>query len=147
LSADPLPSVFIDSSVFFAAAYSVTGSAHDLLLAAIQGRIALVLSEYVLEETERNLRASAPRALPAFDRFRRLLPYRLSAPDSDLVVDTARIIVAKDAPIIAAARAAGAMMVATYDRKDLLSKREEIEAAFGIAVATPDEVLLHLDTR
>lgn len=143
----PPPSVFIDSSVFFAAAYSVTGSAHDLLLAAIQGRIALVLSAYVLEETERNLRASAPRALPAFDRLCRVLPYRLSTPSTDLVVDTARIIVAKDAPIIAAARAAGAMLVATYDRKDLLSKREAIAAAFGITVATPDEVLRLFDAR
>lgn len=143
----PSPSVFIDSSVFFAAAYSVTGSAHDLVLAAIAGSVPLVVSAYVLEETARNLRASAPRALPAFDRLCQVLPYRLSTPDPEMVADTARVIVAKDAPIIAAARAAGATLVATYDRKDLLSKAEEIASAFGITVATPDDILRRFDIR
>jgi predicted nucleic acid-binding protein len=50
----------------------------------------------------------------------------------------------KDAPIIAAARAAQASFVATYDRKDLLSSRQEILAAFGVTVATPDEILAGL---
>jgi predicted nucleic acid-binding protein len=53
--------------------------------------------------------------------------------------------VAKDAPIIAAARFAEATLVATYDRKDLLSKRKEIQAAFGVTVATPDEILAGLE--
>jgi len=137
--------VFLDSSVFFAAAYSPRGSAHDLILAAFQGTVDLVLSTYVLDETERNLRASAPQALPAFERFRQALPYRLSTPDPDLVADTAQIVVAKDAPIIAAARAAGVTLVATYDRRDLLSKREAIATAFGITVAPPDELLRMID--
>ena len=125
----------------FAAAYSVTGSAHDLVQAAIHGRVALVLSDYVLEETERNLLESAPRAHPAFLRLRASLPYRLSNPPKRLVVETARVVVPKDAPIIAAARAAGVDLVATYDRKDLLAKRSEILAAFGVTVATPEEIL------
>jgi len=54
------------------------------------------------------------------------------------------VVVAKDAPIIAAARAAKAPFVATYDRKDLLSKRREIPDAFGITVAKPDEILANL---
>ncbi len=131
------PKVFVDSSVFFAAANSATGSAHDLLLAAIQGRVSLVLSDYVLEETARNLLHSAPRAHAAFLRFRAALPYQLSHPSQALVVDTARVVAAKDAPVIAAARAAQATLVATYDRKDLLSKRPEILAAFGVTVAPP----------
>ena len=141
----PRRSVFLDSSVFFAAAYSPRGSAHDLILAAFQGTVDIVISSYVLEETERNLRVSAPQALPAFERFRQALPYRLSTPDADLVADTARIIVEKDAPIIAAARAAGVTLVATYDRRDLLSKRDAIATAFGIIVAPPDELLRMID--
>ncbi len=97
-------SVFLDSSVFFAAAYSVTGSAHDLLQAGMHGRVSLVLSDYVLDETARNLEENAPRALPAFVRLRGALTYRLSNPSRALVLDTARVVVAKDAPIIAAAR-------------------------------------------
>jgi predicted nucleic acid-binding protein len=143
-STPTVPRVFLDSSVFFAAAYSAKGSARDLLLSAIQGRIALVLSSYVINETERNLLQRAPHAHPGFLRFRQDLPYQLSHPPNALVVDTARIVVGKDAPIIAAARAAQATLVATYDRKDLLSKRQEILAAFGITVATPEEILASL---
>ena len=135
------PSVFIDSSVFFAAAYSVNGSAHDLLQAGIQGRVVLVLSENVLEETEGK---NAPRAHAAFLRLRDSLPHRLTAPSRRLVIETAEVVVAKDAPIIAAARAARVDFVATYDRKDLLSKQAEIRAAFELAVVTPDTVLQSL---
>jgi predicted nucleic acid-binding protein len=140
-----IPRVFLDSSVFFAAAYSATGSAHNLLLTAFDGQIGLVLSQYVINETERNLLKRAPQAYPAFLVVRDSLPYQLSDPPEALIVDTMRVVVAKDAPIIAAARAAGAMLVATYDRKDLLSKREEIQTAFGVTVATPDEILAGLE--
>ncbi|MBW3633155.1 MAG: PIN domain-containing protein [Chloroflexi bacterium] len=138
------PRVFLDSSVLFAAAYSAKASARDLLLAAIQGRIVLVLSSYVINETERNLLRRAPHAHPGFLRFRKDLPYQLSDPPDALVADTARIVVGKDAPIIAAARRAQTTLVATYDRKDLLSKRQEILAAFGVTVATPEEILANL---
>lgn len=129
--------------VFFAA-YSNRGSAHDLLIAAAQGRISLILSEYVLQETERNLLASAPRFHSTFLRFRDDVPYQLIRPSRSLIAETERVVVAKDAPIIAAARAAQALLVATYDRKDLLAKRQEILDAFGVTVATPEEILASL---
>ena len=138
------PKIFLDSSVFFAAAYSARGSAHDLLVAAAEGRINLVLSRYVLDETERNLLASAPRFHPNFLRFRDDVPYQLSHPSPLLIAETERVVVAKNAPVIAAARSARAMLVATYDRKDLLSKRQEILAAFSVTVATPEEILASL---
>ena len=115
-----------------------------LVLATIPGRVILVLSDYVLDETERNLRANSARAHGAFLRLRATIPYQLSNPLHALVVDTARIVVGKDAPIIAAARTAQATLVATYDRTDLLSKRQEILAAFGITVAIPEEILANL---
>lgn len=139
-----VPDVFIDSSVFFAAADSINGSAHDLLQAGIQDRVSLVLSEYVLTETERNLLESAPRAHPAFLRLCASLPYRTVSPDRGLVLETARVVVAKDAPIIAAARAVAVEFVATYDRRDLLSHRQAIHAALGLTVAIPSEILLAL---
>jgi predicted nucleic acid-binding protein len=139
-----VPRVVLDSSVLFAAAYSTKGSAHDLLLAEIQGQVNLVLSQYVLQETERNLLRRVPHVHPAFLVFRDDLPYQLSDPPEPLIADTALIIVAKDAPIVAAARAVQAPWVASYDRKDLLSKRQEILDAFGITVATPGEILTTL---
>jgi hypothetical protein len=54
-------------------------------------------------------------------------------------------VLVEEAPIIAAARAAEVGLVATYDRKDLLSKRREIHDAFGITVATPEEILAGLE--
>lgn len=61
-----------------------------------------------------------------------------------LVRQAAAIIAPKDAEIVAGAVHAGAMLLATYDRKDLLSKREEIFAAFAVTVATPEEILAGL---
>jgi predicted nucleic acid-binding protein len=123
--------------VYFAAAYSITGSAHDLLLAALEGRATLVLSDYVLEETERNLLEGMPHVHRAFLRLHASIPYQLSNPPKVLVIDTARIVAVKDAPVIAAARVAQATLVATYDRKHLLSRREEIQEAFGITSPLP----------
>src|SRR4051812_10021379 len=96
-------------------------------------------SPYVLTETERNILKGGPQAHSAFLRLRAALPHQLSQPPESLISDTTRVVVAKDSPIIAAARAAQVTLVATYDRKDLLSKRQEILAAFGIRVATPEE--------
>ena len=45
---------------------------------------------------------------------------------------------------MAGAIAAGAALVATFDRKHLLSRRQEILAAFGVTVATPGEILANL---
>jgi predicted nucleic acid-binding protein len=145
--ATSLPSVrkvFFDSSVFYAATYSPRGSARDLLIATIQGRIALVLSAYVIGETERNILKRAPHVHPEFLRLRDNLIYLLSQPADALILDTERVVVEKDAPIIAAARAANTTLVATYDRKHLLSRREEIFAAFGVTVATAGEILAGL---
>jgi predicted nucleic acid-binding protein len=136
-----VPRVFLDSSVVFAAAYSATGSARDLVLAAVQGRVGLVLSSYVIEETERNLWRRAPHAHPSFLVIRDSVPYQLSEPPDALITEMAGVVAAKDAPIIAAAQAAGVTLVATYDRRDLLSNRQVILERFGITVATPDQVL------
>lgn len=135
------PRVFLDSSVFFAAAYSFKGSAYQLLQAALGGAFTLVLSDYVLHETERNILSSAPHVHDAFLRFRAVLPYQISDPPEWLVADTARLVVAKDAPIVAAARAAEALVIATYDRKHLLAHAAVIQETFGIIVETPEAIL------
>src|SRR5207302_4971393 len=69
-------SVFSDSSVLFAAAYSTRGYAHDLIIAGLRGELVLSLSPFVLTETERNLRQNAPQALAAFQALLPVLaPY------------------------------------------------------------------------
>ncbi len=63
------------------------------------------------------------------------------------MVDTTRVVVVRDAPIIAAARSGHVRLVATYDRRHLLAKRQEILAAYSITVATPEVLLTLLRLR
>ena len=137
------PNVFLDASVLFAATLSATGSARDLINCGFRDEYELILSSDVIEECERNLAAKAPAALPRLTAFVTLLVHRAEPSEAD-VQRAAAVVVAKDAPVVAGAVAAQAQFLATYDRKHLLSKRQAILAAFGITVATPDEILRQL---
>jgi hypothetical protein len=53
-------SVFLDSSVLFAAAYSLAGGARQLLRCAFRGELVLSTSSFVLAETARNISQKAP---------------------------------------------------------------------------------------
>jgi predicted nucleic acid-binding protein len=52
VSMKPLRSVFIDSSVLYAAAFSQTGPARRLIIKGLQGSVDLLISDLVLEETK-----------------------------------------------------------------------------------------------
>jgi predicted nucleic acid-binding protein len=135
-------SCFIDASVLFAASHSHRGSARDLIVAGLRGQVTLVLSPFVIDEARHNLVRKAPGTLRMFEAF--LDPILTVAPSVALVEEVATVIALKDAPVVAGAIHAGAMFLATYDRKHLLSRREEIFAAFGVTVATPSEILASL---
>ena len=68
------PKVFVDSSVFIAAAISPTGSARQLVLRGLRSEIEMVTSELVYQETERNLERKAPEAVASFQLFRERVP-------------------------------------------------------------------------
>ena len=55
-------------------------------------------------------------------------------PPAALVWQVAAVIAPKDAAIVAGAVCAEAMFLATYDYRDLLSKRREILDALGVTV-------------
>jgi putative PIN family toxin of toxin-antitoxin system len=137
--------IFVDSSVMIAASISATGRARDLLRAAIRGELEVWLSEYVLQETQRNLAKKAPAALLDFRDLVQavgLVQSRyLVIPTRRAVERAARIVNAKDAPIVAAAAACKADYLATYDRKDLLDKNQEILRHCAVKVVTPDAAL------
>ena len=137
-------SVFVDASVLFSASHSPRGFARDLIEAGLRGEAVLVVSPFVIEETRRDLLEKAPRALPRFEAFLAPGVMHVMQPSSALVEQVATVVVLKDAPVVAGAINAGATLVATYDRKDLLSKRQEILHAFGDTVATPEEILASL---
>jgi predicted nucleic acid-binding protein len=133
--------VFIDASVLFAASFSATGSARDLILVATRGDLELIASSFVLEETRRNLSSKAPRALPAFHAFQAAEVIRIVDPDATQVRRAAEVVVLKDAPVVAGAIEAKASYLASYDRKHLLGQAAAIKANFDITVDTPDSIL------
>jgi predicted nucleic acid-binding protein len=59
-------SVFLDASVLFAASDSATGASRGIIRYVLRNAIDAVISELALEETERNLAAKRPQALPYF---------------------------------------------------------------------------------
>jgi predicted nucleic acid-binding protein len=132
---------FVDTSVLFAAAFSETGFARDLIVAGARGDLALILSRYVIGETRRNLANKAPRALSYFDIFLAFERVQLVDPPAALVRQVAADIVLKDAPIVAGAIHAEATFLATYDRRHLLAQAVLIQDRFGIKVDTQETIL------
>jgi predicted nucleic acid-binding protein len=141
VSPNPQRRIFLDSSVLYAAAFSPTGPARRLILKGLQGSITLCISDLVLEETKRNLTKNAPLALPYFTRLADLFSPVLIRPTKADVLKAAQIVHLKDAPIVAAAAKGKADYLATHDVKHLLSHAQAIEAAYGITVIAPAELL------
>lgn len=134
------PKVFIDSSVLIAVAISPTGSARDLILAAMNNQFKVVISSLVLEETQRNLTNKAPQALPALRIFLEALNPEVVSPKRTLVLKISKVIELKDAPIVAGAISAKSDYLVSFDRKHILRQKVEIESNFKIKVVTPDQV-------
>ena len=141
VSPNPHRSIFLDSSVLYAAAFSKSGPARRLILKGLEGSIALAISDLVLEETKRNLTKNAPLALPYFTILADLLSPVITNPTKAEVLKAARIVHLKDAPIVAGAAKAKAGYLATHDVKHLLSHAQAIEAAYGITVLAPSELI------
>jgi predicted nucleic acid-binding protein len=135
--------LFIDSSVFFSAAYSSKGHSRDLVLMAARGEVLLVVSNLVLEEVRRNLMQSAPQVLPVFDYLLEILPLDRINPIRKEVVDASKMVELKDAPIVAAAKKAQVDMLVTLDKKHLLDKPEIAEFA-GLPVVTPQQAVMFI---
>ena len=133
--------MFLDSSVLFSAFYSTTGFARDLLTIGRPPRVELWVSEVVLAETRRNLTKKDPNAAGGFEQQLATEPLFQADPPESLVLDVARVIEPKDAPIGAGAISADADFLATYDRAHLLAQADLIRNHFALEVATPKDVL------
>jgi predicted nucleic acid-binding protein len=141
VSPKPQRIIFLDSSVLYAAAFSATGPARRLILKGLEESVALALSDLVLEETKRNLTKNAPVALPYFTILADLFSPIITNPTKAEVIRAAQLVHLKDAPIVAAAAKAKAEYLATHDVKHLLNQAKAIEAAYGITVIAPAELL------
>ncbi len=141
VSPKPQRRIFLDSSVLYAAAFSATGPARRLILKGLEGSVALAISDLVLEETKRNLTKNAPLTLPYFHLLADLFSPFIIQPTKAEVLKAAQVVHLKDAPIVAAAAKGKADYLATHDVKHLLSQAQAIEAAYGITVIAPTELL------
>ena len=141
VSPKPHRSVFLDSSVLYAAAFSPTGPALRLILKGFDGSVTLTISDLVLEETKRNLTKNAPVALPSFDLLADLFSPVITTPTKAEVLKATQVVYLKDAPIVAAAAKGKADYLATHDVKHLLNHATAIAEAYGITVLTPAELL------
>jgi predicted nucleic acid-binding protein len=141
VSPKPQRSVFLDSSVLYAAAFSATGPARRLILKGFDGSVTLAISDLVLDETKRNLKKNAPLALPYFNLLADLFSPVIIRPTKAEVRKAAQIVHLKDAAIVAAAAKGKAEYLATHDVKHLLNHAQAIEAAYGITVIAPAELL------
>jgi len=88
--------IFIDSSVLFSAAYSARGHSRDLLRMALRGRVALVVSDLVLEETKRNLAQTSPENVPLLELVLARLPLEIVHPRKLDVLAATKVTASKD---------------------------------------------------
>lgn len=112
-------SAFVDASVLFAAALSLTGASREILRESIRGNVSLILSDFVKVEAERNLTRKRPDGLSVFNVILEAVDFALVNPTSEEVAEAAKYTVLKDAPIVAAAKKAQVDYLVSFDRKHL----------------------------
>lgn len=135
-----LPFVF-DTSVIFAGLASESGASRQLLFSAYRAEIQPITCDNIIDEITRNLTRKAPQAVPFFEQMLTVIDWQIVDVPDDLVLEVARIIEGKDAPVIAAAIAANGATVVTFDRRHLLGIADVIAARFGVRVVEPGVVL------
>ncbi len=130
------PRIFIDSSVLFSAANSSKGHSRDLFLMGATGEIKIIISNFVLQETVRNLSSLKKPSLEELDQIVQNANIELVDATKQSVLDAAKLIVLKDAPIIAAAKTAKVNMLVSLDKKHILG-RADLEAYINASIVTP----------
>jgi predicted nucleic acid-binding protein len=134
--------IFIDSSVLFIAANSARGHSRDLVLISATGKLTLVLSEFVLEETRRNLVLTLP-GTTVLERIIREARIEIVSVTRQQVLDAMKWIIPKDAPIIAVAKASKVDMLVSFDKKHIIA-HPELESYINAPILTPAEAYARL---
>lgn len=116
--------VFVDSSVWFAAAFSPSGGSSESLQRLATQKIPVLVVKQVIAETVRNLQTKGTST--AMERFFEL--YASVQPtvielDQEQVKQAGAIINEKDAPILAGAKAGACQFLVTLDRHHFLDEK------------------------
>jgi predicted nucleic acid-binding protein len=132
--------VFLDTSALIAGVVSATGAAREVLRLGEARVIDLVVSRQVLTEADRNISSKLPTVLADYRMLlERLALQIVEDPSAQGVREAARVIHHKDAPILAAARQAGADYLVTWNTRHVHTVSVRAFAPF--AVMTPGEFL------
>jgi hypothetical protein len=115
----------MDADALFAGAASVSGASHVILQLGELGIIEVGVPEQARIEAERNLAAKLPAALPAFRALTHACTVSLPMPTRPVSRRLVRAGEAdeKDAPILAAALAAGCRWLITFNLRDYRTDR------------------------
>jgi predicted nucleic acid-binding protein len=134
--------IFIDSSVLFSAAYSSKGYSRDLMMLGAIGSIKLVVSDFVLEETRSNLVLKQP-VLKILEQIIQGAQIEIVSASVQQVKVAMKVVVPKDAPILAAARTARVDVLVSLDKKHLLG-HPELESYLNAPILTPAEAIARI---
>jgi uncharacterized protein len=132
------PRVFIDSSVLITAIYSARGYSFDLLLLGVKEEITVIISDDVIDETMKNVAKDRPDKLPILQQALHASNFEVVTVTKENVLDAAKHIVEKDAPILAAAKVSNVDMLVSLDKKHFLGK-PELSTYINAPVLTPAE--------
>jgi predicted nucleic acid-binding protein len=135
--------IFLDSSVLIAGVISSTGAARVLMVMSEMGEIELLVSEYIIVETERTLARKVPHALPEFRQAIKDANIKIvHDPSSKEVQDNLYLITdAEDIPILLSAMKAKVDYLATHNRKHFLDDPKVAERS-NLRIGSPGDVLM-----
>ena len=138
--AKPKPKVYLDASALIAGVASSKGAAREVLRLAEIGLIEAIVSRQVVVEADRNITAKLPEFLDDFRAYlETLAPILIEDPSARDVKRFSLLIDPGDAPILAAAAAAKADYLVTWDIKHFMTKGPR--ALSRPKVMTPGEFL------
>jgi predicted nucleic acid-binding protein len=138
----PPPRLFLDASVLIAAAGSAGGGSALVLEVGRAKLAAPLLTRMILREAERNVQGKLDRE--ALLRFYRLIaelePELLPIPRAEELGTASQVVEARDAHVLAGARAGAATHLITLDRRHFLQGNQR-QAILPIVACTPGEFL------
>jgi predicted nucleic acid-binding protein len=139
------PRVFFDASVLIAAGASPSGGSVLAAEVCKHGLAKALVTRFVLWEAERNLHAKFPASalVEFYNLVGQLNPEVVPNPSPTEIEAAGGVVPAKDAHVLAGARAGHATHLLTLDRKHFLGKHTRA-AMLPIVACTPGEFLKSL---
>ena len=137
-----VPRLFIDASVWIAAAGSSSGGSGRLLSLCMAGYASAVCSRLVLREAERNIRTKLPSdsLLSFFQTIGKLKLALVNPPSESEVMRMSQIIDPRDAHVLASALAARVDALLTLDRKHFFTQAL-LQAGLPFKIMTPGDFI------